>query len=260
MRTTSKIVMSAVVAIGLSAGAYATCASDVDMGSNKITNVGTPTADTDAANKAYVDSIATTDSTAVVINGQTWAAKNAYVNHYPDGTSIGHPFNLTAKNTFSYAETGTDTNTESVQGDIVNEQWGNLYQWDAAMNGSTTQGAQGICPAGWHIPSHREFIDLFHGLDSTVSTTTFATDSGVTGIDAGTKAKLGGSSGFGGKLAGWRSSSSGDFIGRTSETRFWSSTRSETEYAWIWRLYSASGVYRIPSSMKNGYSVRCIKD
>ena len=258
MRTTSKIVMSAVVAIGLSAGAYATCASDVDMGSNKITNVGTPTADTDAANKAYVDSVATTDSTAVVINGQTWAAKNAYVNHYPDGTLIAHPFNGTVQNTFSYAETGTATNTESNQGDIVNEQWGSLYQWDAAMNDSTTEGAQGICSSGWHIPTHQEFIDLFHGLDSTVSTLT--TGVGWTGTNAGTKAKLGGSSGFGVKLDGSRNTAGG-FYGRTDHTKFWSSTQSSSSLAYQWRLNSSnSDVYRQPDIKKNGFSVRCIKD
>ena len=34
--------------------------------------------------------------------------------------------------------------------------YGRLYSWDASMNGSTTQGAQGICPNGWHIPADAE--------------------------------------------------------------------------------------------------------
>jgi len=31
---------------------------------------------------------------------------------------------------------------------------GGLYDWNTAMNGATTEGAQGICPNGWHIPKH----------------------------------------------------------------------------------------------------------
>jgi len=34
------------------------------------------------------------------------------------------------------------------------------YSWSAAMKGSTTPGDQGICPAGWHIPTRAEFDRL----------------------------------------------------------------------------------------------------
>jgi uncharacterized protein (TIGR02145 family) len=35
-----------------------------------------------------------------------------------------------------------------------------LYQWDEAMNYNLQPGAQGICPAGWHIPTKEEFQTL----------------------------------------------------------------------------------------------------
>lgn len=35
---------------------------------------------------------------------------------------------------------------------------GLLYTWDAAMNGETNERAQGVCPAGWHLPSRCELI------------------------------------------------------------------------------------------------------
>jgi uncharacterized protein (TIGR02145 family) len=38
--------------------------------------------------------------------------------------------------------------------------WGGLYQWAMAMNGSTTEGARGICPAGWHVPTLTEWQTL----------------------------------------------------------------------------------------------------
>ena len=39
-------------------------------------------------------------------------------------------------------------------------EWGALYQWDEAMQYTTTQGAQGLCFAGWHIPSETEWVTL----------------------------------------------------------------------------------------------------
>jgi hypothetical protein len=38
--------------------------------------------------------------------------------------------------------------------------YGGLYQWNEAMQWSTTPGTQGICPPGWHIPTYAEFQTL----------------------------------------------------------------------------------------------------
>ncbi len=46
-----------------------------------------------------------------------------------------------------------------VVGDPVIPDWAKgevSYQWGAAMNGSTTEGAQGLCPTGWHVPSDND--------------------------------------------------------------------------------------------------------
>jgi uncharacterized protein (TIGR02145 family) len=45
------------------------------------------------------------------------------------------------------------------------DDYGGLYQWDEAMQYTTTVGAQGICPDGWHIPSYAEVTDLYQYLD-----------------------------------------------------------------------------------------------
>lgn len=44
--------------------------------------------------------------------------------------------------------------------DHPNEPDGGLYTWDEAMQYVTTEGAQGICPADWHIPSDSEWNTL----------------------------------------------------------------------------------------------------
>jgi uncharacterized protein (TIGR02145 family) len=34
---------------------------------------------------------------------------------------------------------------------------GALYTWEAAMDGSNDEGARGLCPVGWHIPTDSEW-------------------------------------------------------------------------------------------------------
>lgn len=40
------------------------------------------------------------------------------------------------------------------------DKYGGLYQWDEAMDYSTEEGSQGICPPGWHIPSNEEWQNI----------------------------------------------------------------------------------------------------
>lgn len=40
------------------------------------------------------------------------------------------------------------------------EAYGGLYQWNEVMQYSNTEGAQGICPTGWHVPTHDEWTKL----------------------------------------------------------------------------------------------------
>lgn len=35
-----------------------------------------------------------------------------------------------------------------------------MYQWNEALQYVTTEGAQGICPNGWHIPTFIDFNNL----------------------------------------------------------------------------------------------------
>jgi len=39
--------------------------------------------------------------------------------------------------------------------------YGGLYQWDELMAYTNTPGAQGLCPAGWHVPTQTEWNTLF---------------------------------------------------------------------------------------------------
>ncbi|WXT99336.1 MAG: hypothetical protein Ctma_0032 [Catillopecten margaritatus gill symbiont] len=131
-------------------------------------------------------------------------------------------------------------------GDVSDED-GYYYTWDAAMN---------VCPSGWSLPSDADWKVLEGQLGMSVANQEFT---GWRGTDEGTKLKVGGSSGFEAKLAGYRSTI-GSFYGRGDLTYLWSSTESGS-YAYSRYLYTSfATVYRDTYNKAFGFSVRCLKD
>lgn len=83
----------------------------------------------------------------IQIGSQCWMAENLNV-----GTLI--PYNQNMQNNgiiekycFGYDESYCIT-------------YGGIYQWNEAMQYTEIMGTQGICPAGWHIPSIYEWVNL----------------------------------------------------------------------------------------------------
>ncbi len=139
---------------------------------------------------------------------------------------------------------------------------GGLYQWNQTMCGSVTAGAQGICPTGWHVPTHDEFTLLER---TTCTSGTCATDfpydmstTGWRGTNEGTTMKNMSLS-FRGILAGSRNAD-GSFYDGGSYTIFWSSVGSGGS-AWRRLLYSGNAtVSRLTLAVAYGFSVRCLKN
>ena len=68
--------------------------------------------------------------------------------------------------------------------------YGGLYRWDEAMAYTTTAGAQGICPDGWHIPTDEEYKIMEGTIDSQYPVGDPEWDlQGPRGFDAGLKCK-----------------------------------------------------------------------
>ena len=136
------------------------------------------------------------------------------------------------------------------------------------MGYTTAGGAQGICPTGWHVPTHTEMTDLERSIcTSGTCATDFPYDTTTTGwrgTDEASKLSdytLDGnnSSGFSALLAGYRVTD-GSFTNQSTSTILWSSTESDSN-AWLRSLYSGySAVVRNASSKANGGSVRCVQD
>ena len=127
--------------------------------------------------------------------------------------------------------------------------YGGLYQWGEAMQYVTMEGAQGICPVGWHIPTVLEFEELKE-LVSGNSNTLKAIGQG-TGSGAGIN-----TSGFSALLAGLRYDNAGEFINIHEDAWFWSST----EPRYVLLRGTNDDIFIGGYNRSKGYSIRCIKD
>jgi uncharacterized protein (TIGR02145 family) len=139
----------------------------------------------------------------------------------------------------------------------------------------TAEGAQGICPAGWHIPTDDEWKILEGTVDSQYGVGDPEWDDyGWRGLDAGGNLKEAGtthwnspnigatnSSGFSGLPGGSRSNSGGFVYNLGNYGYFWSSSQYSALYAWYRALsFISADVDRSNISKEYGFSVRCLQD
>jgi uncharacterized protein (TIGR02145 family) len=138
--------------------------------------------------------------------------------------------------------------------------YGALYQWNEAMQYVTTEGSQGICPSGWHIPSDAQQNILDQYLTDNGQTCDAARNSTWDCAAAGTKLKSGGTSGFNALLTGYRDSVAW-FNFKDSWGFLWSSSVAGGGNAWSRYLYSTyTTVRRIAFPYAGSFSVRCLRN
>ncbi len=144
------------------------------------------------------------------------------------------------------------------------------YQWDVAMDGSTTEGAQGLCPDGWHIPTDDEFKALEMHLGMSQAD---ADDAGWRGDQEGDMLKSDpsvedwcntstdcGTSGWEGLPGGYRGTS-GSLYGVSPGIGGWWSSTEGGAGAWGRSLHSSySDILRDSLDQVYGNSVRCLRD
>jgi uncharacterized protein (TIGR02145 family) len=183
----------------------------------------------------------------VTVKSQTWMLENLKTTRLNDSTAIPNVtdnsawIGLTAK---AYCWYNNDVANKAA--------YGALYNWYAVNNSK-------LCPKGWHVPSDAEWITLISNLggDSTLvggylkeaGTTHWITPN--TGADN--------SSGFTALPGGSRYTNAA-FYYNGKYGWYWSSTAKTTTDAWhIYVNYNSSSIVRKTGSMKDGFSVRCIK-
>lgn len=190
----------------------------------------------------------------VQIGDQVWMAENlAYL---PSVTG-----SQTTPYYYVYGYNGTDVNAAKATANYTT--YGVLYNWPAAMAGSASSttnpsGIQGVCPAGWHLPSDAEWTELTNYLTSyaggklkeTGTTHWNSPNTGATN-ETGFTALPGGRRNYGGSFS---------YVGNYGY--WWSATESSTGYAWYRAMdYSYSSVsraYNLGNGL--GFSVRCLRD
>ena len=202
-----------------------------------VTGTGTYTGTQTSAASTQVAA----DANWLTIGSQTWAKANLNV-----GTRIAGASNQTDNaTTEKYCYSDTESNCTT---------YGGLYQWDEAMGYTTTEGAQGICPAGTHIPSDNDWKILEVQLGMTQAQ---ADAINWRGTDQGIKLKSGGSSGLNMPLAGIRNTS-GSFAVLSVSARLWSSSESSTNTLVRHLESGPATVYRNANDKADGFSLRCL--
>jgi uncharacterized protein (TIGR02145 family) len=242
-------------------GAPTVCASDT-ISATPCSDVSGATANDDAATTlgteynwtgATTSGMANTSTTRALvdISGQCWMRYNM--------TNI--------PSTYSPSPTWVNNNDVGwsgyyTGGPFTNE--GLLYQWSAAMNGSTAERAQGVCPTDWHVPSDCEWMYLENNLGMSTAdqgSNSSWRNSGSVGSKLSTVTSSGNNnSGFTALLDGYRDAD-GTFNTRGTYGYWWSSSVSSATTARRRTLASSlAGVRRGSNNKALGFSVRCLKD
>jgi len=182
----------------------------------------------------------------VLIGAQCWMAQNLNV-----GARINGPQEQTNNSVIEKYCSWDDGNNCTV--------YGGLYQWDEAMQYSTTEGAQGICPTGWHLPTDAEWTTLTAFLGGEAIAGGKMKEAGFAHWSAPNTGATN-SSGFTALPGGYRDNL-GHFPGLNGDVDFWSSTQTPVTLAWARELdYSNVTVYRGAFIRPYAFSVRCMKD
>jgi uncharacterized protein (TIGR02145 family) len=235
-------------------GIYSTIVTDVPDSSKTITFDFVACTDNDDNNYAIVE-----------IGTQTWMGENLNV-----GTKIN-------STTGGYQQTDNDVIEKYCYNNAIANCaiYGGLYEWPEMMQYVTTEGVQGICPIGWHIPTDNEWKILEGTVDSQYPVGDPEWDQiGERGLDAGGNLKETGythwyspntgatnESGFTGLPAGYRYNNNGYFNYLGIRGYFWSSSQYLTYNAWSRYLnYYYANVTRNYNYKEYGFSVRCLKD
>ncbi len=131
--------------------------------------------------------------------------------------------------------------------------YGGLYQWNEAMQYVTTEGTQGICPSGWHIPTYAEMqtLESYVNDEAAKLVDESQTTSGYTATNE---------TGFSALFAGYRYYD-GSFGLLGYYAGFWSSTEGSSDYARSMYLGSSYSTVNFVNDFElYGFSVRCLKD
>jgi uncharacterized protein (TIGR02145 family) len=184
----------------------------------------------------------------VHIGDQVWMAKNLNVDHYRNGDPIPEVKDLVE---WKRLTTGAWCyyDNDPANGEI----YGKLYNW------YTVNDPRGLAPEGWHVSTDEEWQTLVDYLGGEDVAGGKMKGKGIKHWESPNEGATN-ESGFTALPGGFRSDD-GNFIYIGYFASFWSSTDCLGYVAWSRNLFSNySGIARLDSNERNGFSVRCLRD
>ncbi|MBO4503732.1 MAG: hypothetical protein J5730_02835, partial [Bacteroidales bacterium] len=215
----------------------------------------------------------------ILINNKCWMRENLRTTHYANGDAIPSDDRMWGSDSVAYYYSpGNDRSNVPT--------YGRLYNWSAVMKGAGSSSSnpstvQGVCPAGWHVPSYPEMKQMIEWMgnngyacsggtaramasESTWNSSNAQCHPGYVGNDSPQTAN---SSGFSAVAAGsWKTVTTTytayTAYGMGIATTFWTSTLAYGNYARSFTInYNANDIAFDGMNLKeNAYSVRCVKN
>ncbi|MBT7463495.1 MAG: hypothetical protein HN686_05905 [Bacteroidetes bacterium] len=181
----------------------------------------------------------------VIINDKLWMAENLNIGSMINASTGGD-------NGDGYQRNNSKTEKFCYKNDEKYcDIYGGLYQWDEAMGFSEVEGAEGICPPGWHMPTYDEWRELTMYYEEDLQ------------VAAGENLVLGSLSGFQIYFSGYMIFAERKYYDLEAAGYLWSSTINPD----INHLALGQSIYRgLPEFQDdtyqrvNGLPVRCMKD
>jgi uncharacterized protein (TIGR02145 family) len=184
----------------------------------------------------------------ITIGPQTWMAENLATVRFSDGTAIP----LIKEDAVWEGLTKPGYCWYKNDEAAFKIDYGALYNWYTVKTGK-------LCPGGWHVPTDEEFTILTNHLGGEMTAGGKMKVPDVTfWVDPNTGATN--TSGFSALPGGFRYFD-GKFFDFGFSGYWWSSTEYVASIAWFRFLYyNESSLFRFNNQMRNGFSIRCIKD
>jgi len=174
-------------------------------------------------------------------------AENLRVTHYRNGEAIP---NVIDNNAWTALSTGAYCWYDNDQ--PTNAKYGALYNWFTGID------SRGLCPQGWHVPTHTEWTALTTYLGGT--SVAAGKMKSASALWESPNINATNNSGFSGLPGGFRFDS-GICDGIGLYGFWWSSSGYTSYYAWTRELHYDDGtVFVEVSDKRSGYSVRCLRD
>jgi len=187
----------------------------------------------------------------VKIGGQWWMSENLNIGIRIDAAQDAADNDLMEKYCYN-----NDTNNCSTYGGLY--QWSEMMEYNNSDNGNPGL-TQGICPAGWHLPTNDEWTELVNFLGGEYVAGGKLKETGTVNWKSPNTGATN-KSGFTARPGGFRK-----YDGSFSEVgiygHWWSATKNSETNAWIrYMEYDNDDVGKNYYNLKDGFSVRCLKD